>query len=732
MLRLVAPALLAPCAVFAATAGEPCHGGVCPADSEEAVLLQQRQFATMLSEGPGSYYYYEYYYYDITTKPYTDPTLPFVCCTDDCASGRCTSIGDRDGCGKDRNTCENICTRARWCPVSPGNFYEDFESTVMGRERENLPVDHGVHLQGQKVPGSQGQSPHKDFVEPREMDCGTEVCELVWGKRKILSAPGGTDTYARGFDGVDQFPIGPTLRVRPGDTLKVLLKNAMEDPSPGPHELLKERKRNGDASDHGKGMKKGKAYIGYLNHTNLHTHGLHVSGSIFEEGDDEHGKRTEDYIWASVGPGQKRRYDIRLPPDHMGGLGWYHAHAHHSTAFQAGAGSAGMIVVEDPPGYFEKAGIPEITQMKEFLMIMTLIDPPFLNTLGSLGGDKIMRLPGDDLTMYVNGQINPTVRVRPGEWVRLRMVYAAVERAIRAQTNSTTGTANCEFQLLAKDGVYLHTMPRKVTSASFWPGARSELAVRCYCPSGESTCSVVVRSQDFGQAWSSGIGEYHDLYWTNGEYDGDIFTFQVAGHPVQSSSLPVVQVPRPCYLVDLRGASVPPSNKHALRLDGTDFQVEWEQTLGSAKKTHSMPDYLHNLGREPGNADLEGDAIGTMTLGQVHEITFHEFSHHPLHIHVNPYQIQFDAEKPDMTPDEYFQAGDWHDVLMVQFKGDAKVRFQTDLFTKQVVFHCHFIRHEDKGMMSFLWIPEPERGAPRRWEGAKAIDPNCYQGPFQS
>ncbi|KAG5177936.1 Cupredoxin, partial [Tribonema minus] len=69
--------------------------------------------------------------------------------------------------------------------------------------------------------------------------------------------------------------------------------------------------------------------------TNMHTHGLHVSGA--EGGDD---------MTVEIQPGADQTYIYKIPCDHTGGLHWYHPHHHGSTTLQAGAGAAGLLVVE--------------------------------------------------------------------------------------------------------------------------------------------------------------------------------------------------------------------------------------------------------------------------------------------------------------------------------------------------------------------------------------------------
>ena len=94
---------------------------------------------------------------------------------------------------------------------------------------------------------------------------------------------------------------GPTLRLRPGDTVRLDLVNRLEEV------------------------------------TNLHVHGLHVS----PEGNG-------DNIFLAVEPGQTQRYEHRMPDDHPPGVYWYHPHHHGNVADQIFGGLYGAIIVEDP------------------------------------------------------------------------------------------------------------------------------------------------------------------------------------------------------------------------------------------------------------------------------------------------------------------------------------------------------------------------------------------------
>ena len=111
---------------------------------------------------------------------------------------------------------------------------------------------------------------------------------------------------------------GPTLRVRAGDTLKVLLKNNM------PPEVIS------TASD----TKNGYHDFSVVN---MHTHGLHVSPL----------KPGDEVVDTRVQPNQTHQYIYHIPKDHMGGTHWYHPHWHGAVSIHTNFGAAGMIIVED-------------------------------------------------------------------------------------------------------------------------------------------------------------------------------------------------------------------------------------------------------------------------------------------------------------------------------------------------------------------------------------------------
>jgi FtsP/CotA-like multicopper oxidase with cupredoxin domain len=110
--------------------------------------------------------------------------------------------------------------------------------------------------------------------------------------------------------------IGPTIRVRPGDTLRLRLDNQLP-----PDKCVEPEGTHNIPS--------------CFNTTNMHTHGWHVSPT-----------GNSDNVLLEITPGTSFDYEFQLPVDHPAGTFWYHSHKHGSTALQVSSGMEGALIVE--------------------------------------------------------------------------------------------------------------------------------------------------------------------------------------------------------------------------------------------------------------------------------------------------------------------------------------------------------------------------------------------------
>lgn len=236
---------------------------------------------------------------------------------------------------------------------------------------------------------------------------------------------------------------GPTMNMTPGNKYVLTLKNLLPFEAEDPTENVFKNP----------------------NITNIHTHGLHISGET--PGDD---------VTRKINGGMCGDYVYDIPADHMGGSYWYHAHKHGSTMLQVSGGAFGMIVVDDQNDNIP----PAVAGMTERQMVVGFVDPGVAGN----GGDTLISgtfSPG----WTVNGAVNGNVCMPVDEWQHWRVLLA--DRDAKMKTVSVGDT--CEMALLARDGVWRTDAPKLLPTKSInlTGASRADLAIRC---SADSALSV--------------------------------------------------------------------------------------------------------------------------------------------------------------------------------------------------------------------------------------------------
>merc|ERR1712039_397975 len=167
---------------------------------------------------------------------------------------------------------------------------------------------------------------------------------------------------------------------------------------------------------------------------------------------------------------------------------------------------------------------------------------------------------GLDPHVVVNGMYKPKITLQEGQWTRLRFVMAAIEMRVEIhQKDEMDNQAQCNFQLLAKDGIYLHEAPRTIGAIYLASGARADVAVQCKC--GFMAPRPCKSELEFRAVWQPmGLlgaaptleNTTQTLLSIETQWSG-----KASDPPLESFS-----VRRPCYLVDLRDADVKLGNQH--------------------------------------------------------------------------------------------------------------------------------------------------------------------------
>lgn len=145
-----------------------------------------------------------------------------------------------------------------------------------------------------------------------------------------------------------------------------------------------------------------------------------------------------------------------------------HPHRHGATALQVGGGANCVIIVEDEDGTLPT----EVQNAREVIFIAQYFDVEELREVAQTAGDNVFSISGHSTNEFVtvNGQMNPTIEVDAGEWIRLRVVWVNF-----LQGNLDLRISNCEMQLLAKDGVYIRDYPRQIFEAEVPSGGRADI-----------------------------------------------------------------------------------------------------------------------------------------------------------------------------------------------------------------------------------------------------------------
>jgi FtsP/CotA-like multicopper oxidase with cupredoxin domain len=266
---------------------------------------------------------------------------------------------------------------------------------------------------------------------------------------------------------------GPTLVVKPGDTLALDLVN---DLPPNPETQRK----------------------GFFPHdpytTNLHTHGLSVSPL-----------GISDNVFRLMEPGTTHPIKVEIPPDHPSGTYWYHPHKHGSVTFQFFGGMAGFLLIKGGPGTLD--ALPEIKAAKDLVMgfqvIRTLVngeqafvnqdatqfgtwpppdDPRFTGDPAQQGPWSTYGIDGapglSHFYFTTNGVTNPTVRLRPGEVQRWRWLNAAEGE------NLLVALEGHGLHVVAMDGITAAEMTSLAPEAPLvlGPGQRYDVLVKAGPP----------------------------------------------------------------------------------------------------------------------------------------------------------------------------------------------------------------------------------------------------------
>ena len=185
--------------------------------------------------------------------------------------------------------------------------------------------------------------------EPEDLRSTNGVLKAELEYQKIVDEEGHARYCYLSADGSE----APNLRVKPGDTVTLSLKNEIGE-APQPRNASMPLKMPAGMVMGGSAMPvSGACASSEMTplSTNLHFHGLSVPPTCHQD----------DVLKTMIQPGDPAfEYRFQIPADQPAGLYWYHPHIHGFTSPQVLGGASGALIVEGIERSIpELAGLPE-------------------------------------------------------------------------------------------------------------------------------------------------------------------------------------------------------------------------------------------------------------------------------------------------------------------------------------------------------------------------------------
>jgi FtsP/CotA-like multicopper oxidase with cupredoxin domain/thiol-disulfide isomerase/thioredoxin len=490
-------------------------------------------------------------------------------------------------------------------------------------------------------PPSQGEFYH---AKPIRSEDGVKALNVRYAPCQL----GDKKAWLRCYDGE---PVGPIMRLRRGETLKLRVTNELPTEDAGPT---------------------GHGAHGAKNVTNIHFHGLHVSPQY----------RSDNVLLDLLPAGSPQprpsrnvvigtiEYSLKVPEKHPAGTFWYHAHRHGSTAIQVASMMAGALIIE---GDIDQ--IPEIKAAREFIFLFQQIPLRLdsgdglykVESLDNLETDwALQQIRGGPFTT-VNGIQNPTISMKVGEVQRWRFVNAGLFSPLSVQVVDGNGDGQPLYPV-AMDGIPLHTIVSQTAPLeAMGPGNRMDVLFKA---PGPGTYYLYKRDE---QAFATrGVSQKENPH--------RLATIVV------SEGKEDMPLPRAEALRDLDRPGSISSAEAVPAIERVDFDIPGgtRYVVNGAVFDPAMPPR-------------------TLVLNNPQKWTVRSKKNggdHIFHIHVNPFLL---TERNGQALTER----EWLDTVFIPDGESVSFLTRYEDFTGKFVLHCHNLGHEDRGMMELVEVVPP-------------------------
>jgi FtsP/CotA-like multicopper oxidase with cupredoxin domain len=350
-----------------------------------------------------------------------------------------------------------------------------------------------------------------------------------------------------------------------------------------------------------------------------------------------------DNVFLHVQPGHDFTYKIRIPQQHVG-LFWFHPHAHGFVDKQIIGGLSGGIIVEGSQRFY-----PFLQGLTEHVMLLKHIPGA---------------TPDYDELVTINGLAAPTISIRPGEMQFWRVANIGADLFLKLRIEGMP------FYVLATDGYWL-SRPEKMDEMLIGPGQRREVVVV-----GQRPGRYTLKSVPF--VLEEGRPPLPERALATVVSQGP------AANPAEAEAKVLAQKVTERRLIELLRSS----------------PVARRRTMTFSRSPDKTKFFINGKLFDENRTDV------TVKLGETEEWTILNTDDqlHNFHIH----QTGFLVTEVNGVPRHFDSLRDTFTLPPATNgkPGEVKVLipFTDPTIVGRFVFHCHVVKHEDKGMMQTIEV----------------------------
>lgn len=495
----------------------------------------------------------------------------------------------------------------------------------------------------------QDDDPAGTWLDPAKKEATNNVIDDVLRIAEVTNTFNGRSVTLRNYSIPSLgkgWVTGPTLRYPASDkprTLRLQMKNDLPCLTP-PCKCVSRCEEIAGSHDHH--LLGSAPDPKVFNTTNLHTHGLFVSP-----------KCPQDNVFLSLPGGCSFPVKVDIPARHHPGTFWYHAHLHGSTALQLASGMAGLLIIEGQMDAYLKD-----KKVNERLFVFQNISYDENGRLDDFSDIGLQ--DGDIAETSINGAMNPEIKLAAGQIERWRLLDGRISDTLPLRLVDKD-KKSYPFFLIAVDGITIGPKPQRLEVLNLAPGYRADVLVQINQP-----------------------GTYY-LIKTSSMFEGKIRPADSLATIKVGAGNGTPENPAD-FNLPLEGIPAPIPDEGLIKRDPITFSIVNGKFLIDGREFTNPPPVYY-----------------TPKLGTAEEWTIRNTSEmdHPFHIHINPFQvtaISLDGKTEiQLKPEERV----WRDTFLIPPKGGYfKMRTRFEKFDGRFVFHCHFLDHEDLGMMATVEI----------------------------